>query len=89
MPTDPQQDIKTMSFRVSRELWIRIGDAARRLGVSTQAFCTEAIEKHLGQLESKKGNGDVNGKSVRSKLPELFNSSKGKFATGERNDATA
>lgn len=68
---------KTLSFRISRELWIRIGDVARRIGTSTQAFCTDAVERHLTAV-AKEGyaNDQVNGKSVRAKLPELRSKSK-------------
>jgi hypothetical protein len=77
MSTDPPKDIKTLSFRISRQLWIRIGDAARRLGVTTQELCTRAVEEHLSRLAGKKSADDVNGKNVRSILGDIKKSSQG------------
>lgn len=67
-----------MSFRISRELWIRIGDAVRRAGSTTQAFCTEAIERHLALAERKQNDvDDVNGKSAKAVIRRMRNDASG------------
>jgi hypothetical protein len=61
MHTRTPQDTKYLSFRIDRDLWIRLGDAVRRLGTSSQAFCTGAIEIQLSRAARKLNNpGDQN-----------------------------
>jgi hypothetical protein len=66
----PQQDSKTLSFRISISLWIRIGDAARRRGLTTRAFCTQVIEEYLDTFAGKPVD-DVNGPPVRKVIDKL------------------
>lgn len=75
MTTQPLKE-KTLSFRISRALWIRIGDMARRLGVTSQSFCTEAIERHLDRAE-KKDPDDVNGHAARKVIDQIRKAPRG------------
>jgi predicted DNA-binding protein len=66
MATNSQHDTKFLKFRISREIWIRLGNAVRRAGTTTQAFCNEALERHLERAERKQaGLDDLDAKSVR------------------------
>lgn len=64
---------KYLSFRITRALWVRLGVAVRRSGVSTQAFCTEALERYLAVVERKqqKDPDDLDGKSARSAIRKM------------------
>ena len=42
-------------------MWVRLGHITRTLGTTTQAFCTEAIEKHIDR-----GKEDIEVESVRT-----------------------
>lgn len=70
--TKRQQDIKHLGLRVPVSLWTRTKDAAWSAKVSIQAYCVAAIEQRVIRDERKSGSHDeVNGKSVRAKLPAI------------------
>lgn len=69
---------KYLKFRISRETWIRLGGAVRRAETTTQAFCNEAIERHLERAERKQtALDDFNGKSAKSVINQLRKGSSG------------